>query len=116
MQLSAHRLLSWLGAPFPYLLSISCELLTGLHPTPPCHAAPYPAANLCSQVQPDELFMSASEFRSKFLEPITDGQKHDASRWQRTKMARQLSVLQDRTAVRGSSWMLTRVCCSGCSS
>jgi hypothetical protein len=51
------------------------------------------------QVQPDELFMGAAEFKSKFLEPITEGQKHDASRKQRQRMARQLSVLQDRTAV-----------------
>jgi hypothetical protein len=56
------------------------------------------------QVQPDELFMSASEFKAKFLEPITEGQQHDATRYQRQKMARQLSVLQDRTAV--STWNL----------
>lgn len=51
------------------------------------------------QVQPDELFMGASEFKVKFLEPITQGQQHDATRPQRQKMARQLSVLQDKTAV-----------------
>jgi hypothetical protein len=50
-------------------------------------------------VQPDELFMNASEFKSKFLTPITEGQQHDATRKQRVKMAKQLSVLQDRTAV-----------------
>jgi hypothetical protein len=52
------------------------------------------------QVQPDELFMGADEFRAKFLQPITAGQKHDAMPKERRTMARKLSVLQDRTAVR----------------
>lgn len=60
-----------------------------------CCCCCWPAA----QVQPEDVFMRASEFKAKFIDPITEGQKPTATRWQRVKMARQLSVLQDRTAV-----------------
>lgn len=45
--------------------------------------------------------MEHQEFRGKFVVPITEGQQPGATPAMRRKMAKQLSVLHDYTAVCG---------------